>query len=358
MKKLYELLNMNKPIEGDVGIEIECEGKNLHEVFEKGWRTENDGSLRGRYPETCAEYILDSPIKVNKVEEYVHNLAASLEGAKFDFSFRTSVHVHVNAQDLTEAQVCNMVYTYLLLEEPLINFCGRDRKGNRFCLRVVDAEGIVGYVRQMCEKGVRTAFNWDENQIRYSAINLASMRKYGSIEFRSMRGNMDADTIHIWANSLVALREYAKTKASPQEIREEFEKNGAAKFIKKVLAGYAVYYDYPRAVKEMQRSFSLTLEIPYSYKEARDVPEEEDNVAFYSRKFNLKLTHVRLYPRNKNIIQIIPAGNMEYQDWQIAEPADIVRLSPKLRPMHINVAEPVPFPGFFAQGGNGNPDDI
>ena len=328
MKKLYQLLNKKEPIAGDVGIEIECEGKNLKEVFEGGWKSENDGSLRGRYPESAIEYVLDKPIKVGDVHKKVSFLAEQLEGAKLDFSFRTSVHVHVNVQDLTEAEVCNMAYIYLLLEEPLTNFCGRDRKGNRFCLRVVDAEHVVSVIRTMCEKGVKTALQFDENAIRYGAINLASMCKYGSIEFRAMRGNMDADTINIWANSLIAIRRYAQQHKSPQSVREEFEKIGPAKFIKKVLGDYAVYFDYPRVVKEMQRSYSLTIEIPYSYKEVVEEDKPVDDVLqYYRNKYGMpKIKEVRLNPDNKDVVQIYLENR--WIDWALAEAGDRAKLEP------------------------------
>ncbi len=47
MKKVFQLLNKAKAIPGDVGIEIECEGRNLGIVDSKYWSTEQDGSLRG-----------------------------------------------------------------------------------------------------------------------------------------------------------------------------------------------------------------------------------------------------------------------------------------------------------------------
>lgn len=48
---------------GDVGIEIEVEGKNLPKHFEKYWRVEADGSLRG---EDNAEYVLEKPSPLSK----------------------------------------------------------------------------------------------------------------------------------------------------------------------------------------------------------------------------------------------------------------------------------------------------
>lgn len=267
MKKVFQLLNKAAPVKQDVGIEIEVEGKNLHEVFKGGWRTEDDGSLRGAYPESRAEYILDTPIKIDEVEEKLEFLRKDLENATFDFSFRTSVHVHVNVQDLTEVEVMNMVYTYLLLEEPLVNFCGRERKGNRFCLRIADAEGIMTHFSKMFSKGLRYIMAVNPNDLRYSGINLASLAKYGTVEFRSMRGCIDVETLTIWAHSLMAIREYAKAKKVPMDIMQEFSKGTPRDFLRTVLGKYAVYYEYPRMTKEVQRSYSLSLELPYMYKE-------------------------------------------------------------------------------------------
>lgn len=280
MKKVFQLLNKNKPIDGEVGIEIECEGKNLNIVDHGGWKTEDDGSLRGVFPDSRAEYVLTKPIMAKDVQEKVDFLRNEQKEATLDFSFRTSVHIHINVQDLTEAQVMNMVYTYLLLEEPLVNFCGRERKGNRFCLRIADAEGIIEYYSKMFGRGLRYIMAVNENDLRYAGINLASLKKYGSIEFRSMRGCMDAETLHIWANSLMSIKTYAQKFKAPLDIMQEFGKGTPRDFLRTVLGEYAVYYEYPRMAKEVQRSFSLTLELPYTYKEQKEeekaIPAEGD----------------------------------------------------------------------------------
>jgi hypothetical protein len=267
MKKVFQLLKKDAPIKGEVGIEIECEGKNMVPVDFGGWKTEDDGSLRGHFPDSRAEYVLAKPIMAKEVQEKVDFLRTELKEATLDFSFRTSVHIHINVQDLTEAQVMNFVYTYLLLEEPMVNFCGRERKGNRFCLRIADAEGIIGYYSKMFAKGLAYIMAVNENDLRYAGINLASLKKYGSIEFRSMRGCMDAETLHIWANSLMAIKKYAEEKKVPLDINREFSNGAPRDFLRTVLGEYAVYFEYPRMAKEIQRSFSLTLELPYMYKE-------------------------------------------------------------------------------------------
>ena len=65
MKKIYELLRL--PVQkADVGIEIEVEGVNLVPVASVYWKSEDDGSLRGHYPESRAEYVIHTPINAQR----------------------------------------------------------------------------------------------------------------------------------------------------------------------------------------------------------------------------------------------------------------------------------------------------
>lgn len=264
MKKIYALLGLSSPNPNDVGIEIECEGRNLVVIDEensKYWKTVPDGSLRGVFPEQSAEWVMRSPVKQKDVKAALTELVAVQKNATFAFSYRTSVHVHINVQDLTELQLLNMVYLYLLLEEPLMNYCGKERKGNRFCLRLADAEAMLESITKWVANSFESIRTLPEGQ-RYSAINLASLRKYGSVEFRGMRGTLDQGVIQNWVNILVSIREFAKTAKSPQEIYEAFCNMGAKEFAKTLFGDLYPIFEYPRMEQEMCRSFSLSIDIP------------------------------------------------------------------------------------------------
>lgn len=287
MKKVFQFLSKSKAIPGDVGIEIECEGKKIQVLDGKYWKTEQDGSLRGRFPDEASEFVLKKPIDVKEVIPAMEELINHQKDAKLDFGYRTSVHVHVNVQDLTSDELMNFIYTYLLLEEPLVNFCGRERKGNRFCLRVQDAEGFVFTLADVFRQGVPAAIRLDENSIRYSSLNIASLRKYGSIEFRAMRGNMDAELINIWCNSLVSLREFSKQFKEPKDVVRAFLDHDPKDFMKEALGEWYSYYTYPRMVKEIQRSYSLSLDLPFafkSYKEPEKPVYDDVGTAFWEFK--------------------------------------------------------------------------
>lgn len=264
MTTLNEFLK-KKVVKGDIGIEIEVEGNNLKAVDNAVWRSEDDGSLRGRFPDSRCEYILASPIGVEHVLEAVSGLKEELKGAEFKFSYRTSVHVHVNVQKMKLEHLLSMMYAYYLLEEPMMNFCGKKRKGNNFCLRLADAEGVLEHVMHMFELGFDGIQHIPGDMARYAAMNIEALRKYGSLEFRGMEGNMDAVRIDIWCRALVALRNYGETKESPKEVYQEFMQIGAEGFMKVVLGDLQEHFTYARVYKDIQTSFSISIDLPFSY---------------------------------------------------------------------------------------------
>lgn len=262
MKKLYEILGqrLNK---GDVGIEIEVEGQYLPIGVDARWVAHEDGSLRGE----SKEYVLHKPVPVAETRDCLESLAKNLKeaGSKLAFSFRTSVHVHINVQDLTYPQYLNMLYAYFLLEEPFMTFCGKERKGNRFCLRLQDAEGMLDTYNMLFRHGYAALREIPPNLVRYSAMNVEATTKYGSLEFRGMRGTMDVDTIETWVQAIYRLREFAKSIENPTQVYNLYAELEAQGFLQHVLGDLAEQFYYVRMVKDIQRSFSLSLDLPFAY---------------------------------------------------------------------------------------------
>lgn len=266
MTKLYELF-AHKPKAGDFGIEIECEGKDLAPHVPDEWNIVDDGSLRGRFPNERAEYVLRKPLSLDGSIKAVADLRNSqlAYNARMNFSFRTSVHVHMNVQQLTYPQYLNLIYTYLLVEEPLVRYCGDERVGNRFCLRLQDAEGLLDYLFTLFRKGPMQLDNIYDDAVRYAAINIAATKKYGSLEFRAMRGNLEVPYISTWLKTLYNLREFAKRFDNPQAIHDHFVKTTPSEFMAEVLGDTYMYYSYPQEAQAIRNSFSITLELPYNY---------------------------------------------------------------------------------------------
>lgn len=222
------------PVIGDFGIEIECEGEGLKFVDTASWDTKADGSLRGEYPDECAEYVskkvfskqngcdeVFSVVDAKKHPKISYLLDRALGGSVITPSARTSVHVHVNILHLTRAAFCNYVFILMLLEKSLIKISGKGRQGNRFCLSLRETPGTAeAYSEVFSNKDTFPKLELDH--YKYAAINLSSVQRYGTIEIRCLEGTRDVKRITEWVGILVALRELARGYKNPLHVWEDF----------------------------------------------------------------------------------------------------------------------------------------
>jgi hypothetical protein len=197
------------------GVEVEVEGVGLPRGVDK-FAVVQEGSLRAVDGEIGREFVFRKPMNFEQSLEALTNLKGALDGSKrVVFSERTSVHVHVNVTDMTLPQWFTFLFLWVLYEEAMINYCGDSRKGNLFCLSSRDAEGLMFTLERCAREGHIQYLNDD---VRYSAVNTAATNKYGSVEFRSMRGTMDLDVLGTWLATLQAMRDKAIEISSPKKL--------------------------------------------------------------------------------------------------------------------------------------------
>jgi hypothetical protein len=197
---------------GDVGIEIETEGKNIYLIGDSAgaqfpsqyWNSVKEGSLRGGI-----EYILKRPILIEHVTNALEEWKELTKLCQFKNSIRTSIHVHVNVQNYTYQQIYNVIGCFWLFEALLVKLNGPTREGNLFCLRSGDAEAFVFAVMEDLKRGQHFK-SFSADAYRYSSLNLESLSKFGSIEFRFMKGTTDIREIELWTKALFHMCEYSK----------------------------------------------------------------------------------------------------------------------------------------------------
>lgn len=270
---VYKMLGMNEDREtGDVGIEIEVEGERLALLNNRYWKWEHDGSLRNGI-----EYVTKGSVSLENVPDALKVLINGTRNSEFSFSFRTSVHVHVNCLDLTYKQLLNFIYISTLMDSILVNYCGDKRKANRFCLRLRDAEGMVEGIaplfRQKGDKAVAFERIIPRNQVRYAAVNVESIAKYGTIEFRSMRGTTDPKILIPWIETLVHLREFAKGFDCPAQIFNAICEEGGQEFLHNALGKHYETFKYYEMESDLALNTSLTIELPH-----QKVQEEQETM--------------------------------------------------------------------------------
>lgn len=244
--------------QGTFGIEVEVEGANLLKAIAGKWTDKDDGSLRGE----SREYVLRKPLKLNEAKASIIDLKKALDKNKavLDFSFRTSVHVHVNVLDMTKKELHCFLYLSHLFEDALVNYSGHPRVGNRFCLRCCDAEyKLVSMFSFFKEKSGFRHLN--EEHLKYSAINIAPVATQGSVEFRSMRGTLDENVLHPWLDVLANLKIIAK-ETTVAELAKEAS-NSPNSLIKKVFGPHLPVFDYPSIKDDLRKNYSMLIEMPY-----------------------------------------------------------------------------------------------
>lgn len=240
------------------GIELELEGRGvgLPDVATKGWLRHNDGSLRGESIEftTNGGHTLDETMKL--VNELFQKFKEN--GVKFNDSIRTSTHVHLNFSDKTIKQVLNFFMLFTVFEEVLQHYSGEDRKGNLFCISSREAEGIIHLLEGAVDAGNMRIFAGDK--CKYSACNLSTLYKFGTLEIRTMRGATSAEQVNRWLSILNDLYVYSlNTLVSPVDVVVDLSQLGAEGLSKKIFT--------PDNYQELMRTFPQIQNLHYSLME-------------------------------------------------------------------------------------------
>ena len=232
-----EHLNLPKT-EGEVGLEVEVEGRRLRFANGKGyWKEVDDGSLRGEN----VEYVLRKPVHRNKV---TNCLAALKRGwvknnSYIDETERAGVHVHINMQEESIETLGTFITLYYCFESLLMRFCGSSREGNLFCLRTVDAENVIDELLKVLKN--RNLYGLKSDVLRYASLNLKALPTYGSLEFRGMRSTTHLKEIKVWVEMLLSLKDAAKRYGTPSEVPTQISIQGCQGFVEDVFGQHAHY---------------------------------------------------------------------------------------------------------------------
>lgn len=230
----------SKNVAGDIGLELEMEGSNLPTTgyLEKltgkrskaAWGIHQDGSLRGE----SAEYVLNTPCFADEVDDLVVGLYKVIEarGSRLDLSNRCSTHVHVNVGGLKINELTSYVALWSTFEEALINWCGEERTSNHFCLSTKDSNQVIDtWNGVLSGNGLQFA-----EGMKYSALNIRTLRTIGSFEFRCMRASESPYPIIDWAKAMVGIRNYAvQNFQNPQDIAGRLSEFGGTNILGTIL---------------------------------------------------------------------------------------------------------------------------
>jgi hypothetical protein len=231
--RLEELWAFDRSYEGHrYGIEFEVSGPKLPKTNTALWTWKPDGSVpRG------LEYVSNGPFNIVDLRSRLEALKGQLVAFEAQIVPETacSTHVHMNVQDLPVRTIVAIMAAYYILEDMLVDYCGPDRVGNLFCLRLSDSSAPVDSVIQTINSRTFPAHIRGDH-LRYAALNITSMATFGTLEFRAMRG-IEADPLEVedWVRILHAIKIYAMGCGNASTVFEEFSRRGPEDFVNRVL---------------------------------------------------------------------------------------------------------------------------
>lgn len=195
--------------DGHVGLEVEIEDVSftLDSKASPDWLIQNDGSLRNHGREFVSHILHASDVRSSLASLYL--FLSSCLGKKPSFSWRTSIHVHLDVGDLTTAELGNLILLYTVFESSLFRFSCEDRKKSVFCVPLTRTllTNDINLLLNDTGNGNDITPTLFERWSKYSALNIGRLRDLGTMEFRHLNGEWDAGKVALWVDLILALKE-------------------------------------------------------------------------------------------------------------------------------------------------------
>ena len=192
----YEGRLLNYPVHAGVELEFSNAETILPAYGLSLWTIDTDNSIRGQHPR---ELAFDGALSPHIAEKAILALPGmGLE--KFEVNDTCGFHVHVDVRDLTVAELRNVLFLYLVVERTLYRYCGAGREASNFCVP------LNRTLSDVLAPFLRSEVPDIPNNMRYCGLNLAAVRKFGSIEFRMHPATKVITDIITWVNMCSAIK--------------------------------------------------------------------------------------------------------------------------------------------------------
>lgn len=226
-----------------VGIEVELENVLSYKGLQY-WKAVEDHSLKLNGREfTLLTYH-------NRAKTYLNYLFNVVKTA--EISSRCSIHVHINALDMSLENIRVFLLNYLIFEKVLYNYSGK-RWANIFCVPLYEWLSSDSFTSLKSFEAIN--HTWD----KYSGLNLLSLSQHGTIEFRQMTGNKNPVYIQNWINMLVNLKKYSMDKTYEETVETILSLNSTSAYwylVDAIFGKEAVALQYPTFKDDMETCIS------------------------------------------------------------------------------------------------------
>ena len=240
-----------------IGIEVEVEKvPKIAYINDHIWNIKEDGSLRN----SGLEFV-STPLCGNQIKVALQTLFTETIPIDADFSERTSIHIHINMRDSLCNELINLVLLYIVFERLFYKFAGPERYENIFCVPVQETKLPIAVANYLIYQDINILIReWQ----KYSGLNLAPLRNFGTVEYRHMKGHRDPIYLLKWINLIFRLHKYAKKNSFLNLFNYIKTLNSTSlyeEFIKVVFRDEADYLLSPQLKQDMEQGVSTVKSI-------------------------------------------------------------------------------------------------
>lgn len=230
-----------------LGLEFEFEGVRSHlpkkEGWSQWWNEKEDRSLH----DNGKEFTFAEPWFGQDAVMAIQALCKWAQGKEFKTSIRTGLHVHVDVRDMTRAELGRLCVLYALFEKAIYRFVGNNREANVFCLPWYRADQMALHVNKICTeyRDLKSAAEALRDE-KYGGLNLDSLVRFGTIEFRHALCTTDADWVLKWVNICLCFKKAAqKLAAQPLDLIYDLSAAGVRGFARLIFEDHVdtIWYD-------------------------------------------------------------------------------------------------------------------
>lgn len=193
---------------GDVGVELEIEGRRLYGAGIGNWAAKPDGSLRGGM-----EYVSSVLLRKNVGQNFTELLnGLKAQGSELLPTYRCSTHIHENYLDETLHCVVGTYVCWALIEPVVFRVLPTGRDGSLFCVSSYDSGDVPAFIERFCDD-LGTG-GWRPRG-KYSSLNVSRLGPsdhpaLGTLEYRVFPPTLNPETLQEWCNWTGNIKEFVR----------------------------------------------------------------------------------------------------------------------------------------------------
>lgn len=245
------------------GVEVEYENvidpPNVRDIR---WNVTPDGSLRNNGLE-----FITHPISLHQAVTAFRHLNRVAGQESWEDTARTGIHVHADMRDLTFDRVKGVIAAYAAFEPLMFRLVDTTREENIYCVpwyRAPDQARVVPFLGRRRIDTERTA---GVGLVKYSALYLRPLWKFGTLEFRQAETWRDPAPFRRWICAISRLVEWGKDE-TPESVIEKCSSN-PNQLVQDIFGWTMRHVTDPESVMDEVNSLATVDEmIPYTYKES------------------------------------------------------------------------------------------